>query len=444
MTIQVPPELQPQASALQQSRASRYRWIICALLFIAIGINYIDRQMIGILKPTLAAELKWSETDYANIVFWFQCAYAIGFLTFGRIIDKVGVRVGYAMAFTIWTIASIGHGLVSTVTQFAIARFTLGFGESGSFPASLKAVSEWFPQKERAQATGIFNAGTAMGPIITPLLIPAITLAWGWRAAFISIGIVTSLWLIAWVILYRRPQEHPKVNSAELAYIQADAGAPVAAGAPPVKFAWIKLLGFRETWAYAAGKFLTDPIWWLYLFWLPDFLGKTYGLDLKSFGPPLIAVYILADVGSVLGGWGSSKQMKRGRSANASRKTTMLICALAVTPIVTAQFVSSLWLVVAIIGLAAAAHQAWSANLMTLPSDLFPKEAVASVIGIGGMAGAMGGMLMTTYNGYILEVFKSYQPIFIVAGSMYLIAIVVIHLLTPRLRPVALEQLQRT
>jgi len=443
MTIQVPPELQPRAAALQQSRASRYRWIICALLFIAIGINYIDRQMIGILKPTLAAELKWSETDYANIVFWFQCAYAIGFLTFGRIIDKVGVRVGYAMAFTIWTIASIGHGLVTTVTQFAIARFTLGFGESGSFPASLKAVSEWFPQKERAQATGIFNAGTAMGPIITPLLIPAITLAWGWRAAFISIGIVTSLWLIAWVIMYRRPQEHPSVNSAELAYIQSDAGTPVSAGAPTVKFSWVKLLGFRETWAYAAGKFLTDPIWWLYLFWLPDFLGKTYGLDLKSFGPPLIAVYILADVGSVLGGWGSSKQMKRGRSANASRKTTMLICALAVTPIVTAQFVSSLWLVVAIIGLAAAAHQAWSANLMTLPSDLFPKEAVASVIGIGGMAGAMGGMLMTTYNGYILEVFKSYQPIFIVAGSMYLIAIVVIHLLTPRLRPVALERMQR-
>ena len=243
--------------------------------------------------------------------------------------------------------------------------------------------------------------------------------------------------------MYRRPQEHPSVNSAELAYIQSDSGTPVSAGAAPVKFSWIKLLGFRETWAYAAGKFLTDPIWWLYLFWLPDFLGKTYGLDLKSFGPPLIAVYILADVGSVLGGWGSSKQMKRGRSANASRKTTMLICALAVTPIITAQFVSSLWLVVAIIGLAAAAHQAWSANLMTLPSDLFPKEAVASVIGSGGMAGAMGGMLMTTYNGYILEVFKSYQPIFIVAGSMYLIAIVVIHLLTPRLRPVALERMQR-
>ncbi|MFF7708628.1 MFS transporter [Pseudomonas sp. NPDC007930] len=442
MTTPVMP--QPHAplktATASATRASRYRWTICALLFIAIGINYIDRQMIGILKPTLQADLKWSETDYASIVFWFQCAYAIGFLTFGRIIDKVGVRVGYALAFSLWTLASICHGLVNSVLQFALARFALGFGESGSFPASLKAVSEWFPQKERAQATGLFNAGTAMGPIITPLLVPAITLAWGWRAAFISIGVVTALWLLAWVLMYRRPHEHSQVNSQELAYIQAGDNTPTRPG-EAVKLSWFKLLTFRETWAYAAGKFLTDPIWWLYLFWLPDFLGKTYGLDLKSFGPPLIAVYILADVGSVLGGWGSSKQMKGGRSANAARKTTMLLCALAVVPIVTAQFVSSLWLVVAIIGLAAAAHQAWSANLMTLPSDLFPKQAVASVIGIGGMAGAIGGMLMTTYNGYILEVFKSYQPIFIVAGSAYLVAIVVIHLLTPKLKPVPLASL---
>jgi ACS family hexuronate transporter-like MFS transporter len=443
MTVQVPPQAPAQSRPLmqEQSRVGRYRWVIVALLFIAIGINYIDRQMIGILKPTLAAELKWSETDYANIVFWFQCAYAIGFLTFGRMIDKVGVRVGYALAFTVWTVASIGHGLISTVTQFALARFTLGFGESGSFPASLKAVSEWFPQKERAQATGIFNAGTAMGPIITPLLVPAITLAWGWRAAFISIGLVSCLWLVAWLLMYRRPHEHPKVSPEELAYIQSDNTPVSAKPAPAATISWFKLLRFRETWAYAAGKFLTDPIWWLYLFWLPDFLGKTYGLNLKTFGPPLIAIYVLADLGSVLGGWGSSKQMKNGRGANRARKTTMLICALAVIPIVTTQFISSMWLVVAIIGLAAAAHQAWSANLMTLPSDMFPKEAVASVIGIGGMAGAMGGMLMTTYNGYILDVFKSYQPIFIVAGSAYLVAIVVIHLLTPRLKPVTLDRI---
>lgn len=419
---------------------SRYRWVICALLFIAIGINYIDRQMIGILKPTLQAELQWTEIDYAHIVFWFQCFYAVGFLTFGRVIDAVGVRIGYAVAFTIWTVASIGHGLIHTVTQFAIARSILGFGESGSFPASLKAVSEWFPQKERAQAVGIFNAGTAMGPIITPLVVPAITLAYGWRAAFISIGIITALWLVAWILMYRRPQEHPRVSPAELAHIQSDE-TPTESAAPAAKISWFKLLTFRQTWAYALGKFLTDPIWWLYLFWLPDFLNKRHGLDLKTFGPPLIAIYILADVGSVFGGWASSKQLKAGRTPNAARKSTMLVCALLVTPIVAAQFVGNLWGAVAIIGLAAASHQAWSANLMTLPSDLFPKQAVASVIGIGGMAGAIGGMLMTTYNGYILELFKSYQPIFIVAGSAYLIAILVIHTLTPKLEKVPEEKI---
>jgi len=419
----------------------RYRWVICALLFIAIGINYIDRQMIGILKPTLQDELKWTEIDYAHIVLWFQCFYAVGFLTFGRIIDAVGVRIGYAVAFTIWTVASIGHGLIHSVTQFAIARSVLGFGESGSFPASLKAVSEWFPQKERAQAVGIFNAGTALGPIVTPLVVPAITLAFGWRAAFISIGIITALWLIAWMIIYRRPQEHPRVSPAELAHIQSDDTTATETTMPAAKISWFKLLTFPQTWAYALGKFLTDPIWWLYLFWLPDFLHKRHGLDLKTFGPPLIAIYILADVGSIFGGWASSKQLQAGRTPNAARKSTMLMCALLVTPIVAAQFVGNLWGAVAIIGLAAASHQAWSANLMTLPSDLFPKQAVASVIGIGGMAGAIGGMLMTTYNGYILELFKSYQPIFIVAGSAYLIAILVIHTLAPRLEKVPEEKI---
>ncbi|GGZ28978.1 MFS transporter [Asticcacaulis endophyticus] len=430
----------PQPGTMPESRMSKYRWVIVTLLFIAIGINYIDRQMIGILKGTLQEDLKWTEIQYANIVFWFQCAYAIGFLTFGRVIDRVGVKIGYAVAFTIWTIASIGHGLIHTVTQFALARFVLGFGESGSFPSSLKAVSEWFPQKERAQAVGIFNAGTAMGPIITPLLVPAITLAFGWRAAFISIGIVTALWLVAWMLMYRQPEKHPKVNAAELAHIRSDVDQH--SGEAIEKISWFKLLTFRGTWAYALGKFLTDPIWWLYLFWLPDFLGKSYGLDLKSFGPPLIAIYILADVGSVAGGWSSSKQIQMGRTPNAARKTTMLLCAFAVIPIVFAQFVGNLWGAVAIIGLAAAAHQAWSANLMTLPSDIFPKAAVASVIGIGGTAGAIGGMLMTTYNGYILEFFGSYQPIFIVAGSAYLVAITVIHLLTPHLKRIPIEKIR--
>jgi ACS family hexuronate transporter-like MFS transporter len=418
-------------------RVGRYRWMICALLFAATAINYIDRQTIGVLKPTLQAELKWTEVSYADIVFWFQAAYAIGYLGFGPIIDRIGARAGYAVAFTVWTLAHIGHGFVHSITQFALMRFTLGLGESGGFPSSLKAVSEWFPQKERALAVGIFNAGSNVGAIVTPLVVPAITLVWGWRAAFVVTGAATFVWLIAWLLMYRSPGTHTKVSAAELAYIRS--GEDSSGLQASVSVSWPKLLKVRETWAYALGKFLTDPIWWLYLFWLPDFLSKRYTLDLKSFGPPLVAIYLLSDIGSVVGGWGSSRLMKSGRSANAARKITMLICALAVTPIVFAQFVSHLWMAVAIIGLATAAHQAWSANLMTLPSDMFPRVAVGSAVGIGGMAGAVGGMLMSKYNGYILDVFGSYQPIFALAGGAYIAGIAVIHFLSPRLARVAEE-----
>jgi ACS family hexuronate transporter-like MFS transporter len=418
-------------------RVGRYRWMICALLFAATAINYIDRQTIGVLKPTLQAELKWTESSYADIVFWFQAAYAIGYLGFGPIIDRIGARAGYAVAFSVWTLAHIGHGFVHSITQFAVMRFALGLGESGSFPSSLKAVSEWFPQKERALAVGIFNAGSNVGAIITPLVVPVITLVWGWRAAFVVTGAATFIWLVAWLAMYRSPGTHRKVSAAELAYIRS--GEDVSAAKASVSVSWPKLLKVRETWAYALGKFLTDPIWWLYLFWLPDFLSKRYNLDLKSFGPPLVAIYLLSDIGSVVGGWGSSRLMKAGRSANAARKITMLICALAVTPIVFAQFVGQLWMAVAIIGLATAAHQAWSANLMTLPSDMFPRVAVGSVVGIGGMAGAVGGMLMSKYNGYILDVFGSYQPIFALAGGAYIAGIAVIHFFSPRLTRVAEE-----
>jgi ACS family hexuronate transporter-like MFS transporter len=418
------------------ARVGRYRWMICGLLFAATAINYVDRQTIGVLKPTLQAELKWTESSYADIVFWFQAAYAIGYLSFGPIIDRIGARLGYAIAFTLWTLAHIGHGFVHTITQFALVRFALGLGESGSFPSSLKAVSEWFPQQQRALAVGIFNAGSNVGAIVTPLVVPVVTLLWGWRAAFVVTGAVTLVWLVAWLLMYRNPAEHARVSASELAYIRAgEAASPVAAAAGPVS--WAKLLTLRQTWAYVLGKFLTDPIWWLYLFWLPDFLGKRYNLDLQSFGPPLVAIYLLSDVGSVLGGWGSSRLMQRGRSANAARKTTLTICAILVIPIVIAQFVSQLWIAVAIIGLATAAHQAWSANLMTLPSDMFPRVAVGSVVGIGGMAGAVGGMLMSKYNGYILDAFGSYQPIFAIAGGAYSVAIVVIHSLSPRLQRVS-------
>ncbi len=310
-------------------------------MFAATAINYVDRQTIGVLKPTLQAELKWTESSYADIVFWFQCAYAIGYLGFGPIIDRIGARLGYALAFTVWTLAHIAHGFVHSITQFALVRFTLGLGESGSFPSSLKAVSEWFPQKERALAVGVFNAGSNIGAIVTPLVVPAITLAWGWRAAFVVTGVATFVWLIAWLAMYRSPAFHEKVSASELAYIHS--GEDSAARSTPVAVSWLKLLRLKETWAYALGKFLTDPIWWLYLFWLPDFLSKRYSLDLKSFGPPLVAIYLLSDIGSVVGGWGSSKLMQSGRTANVARKTTMLICAFAVIPIVFAQFVSHLW-----------------------------------------------------------------------------------------------------
>jgi ACS family hexuronate transporter-like MFS transporter len=424
-----------QMSDVPPARVGRYRWMICGLLFAATAINYIDRQTIGVLKPTLQAEFKWTESSYADIVFWFQCAYAIGYLGFGPVIDRIGARLGYAVAFSVWTLSHIAHGFVHSITQFALVRFTLGLGESGGFPSSLKAVSEWFPQKERALAVGVFNAGSNIGAIITPLVVPAITLAWGWRAAFIATGVATFVWLIAWLAMYRSPSVHKKVSATELAYIRSgeDSVAPMTAA--PVS--WFKLLRLRETWAYALGKFCTDPIWWLYLFWLPDFLAKRYNLDLKSFGPPLVAIYLLSDIGSVVGGWGSSKLMQSGRTANVARKSTMLICALAVIPIVFAQFVSHLWAAVAIIGLATAAHQAWSANLMTLPSDMFPRVAVGSVVGIGGMAGAVGGMLMSKYNGYILDVFGSYQPIFALAGGAYIVGIAVIHFLSPRLTRVS-------
>jgi ACS family hexuronate transporter-like MFS transporter len=419
------------------ARMGRYRWTICGLLFAATAINYIDRQMIGVLKPTLQAELHWTEGAYADIVFWFQCAYAIGYLGFGPLIDRIGARVGYAVAFSIWTLAHIAHGFVHSITQFALMRFTMGLGESGSFPASLKTVSEWFPQKERALAVGVFNAGSNVGAIVTPLVVPAITLVWGWRAAFVVTGAVSFVWLIAWLAIYRRPAEHKRLSASELEFIRSsdEPAAQVAHEA----VSWLKLLRLKETWAYAVGKFLTDPIWWLYLFWLPDFLAKRHGLDLTSFGPPLVAIYVLSDIGSIAGGWGSSRLMKAGRTANAARKITMSICALVVVPIVFAQFVSQLWVAVIIIGVAAAAHQAWSANLMTLPSDLFPRAAVGSVVGIGGTAGAVGGMLMSKYNGYILDVFGSYQPIFALAGGAYIAGIVTIHILSPKLTRVTRE-----
>ena len=421
-----------QTEAAPGVRVGNYRWVVVALLFTAMVINYVDRQTIGILKPTLSAEFGWSETDYADLIFWFQASYAVAYLAFGRIIDRIGARWGFGLAFALWQVAFIAHAGARSLTGFIFARIALGIGEGGGFPGGIKAVTEWFPKKERAFATGIFNAGTNIGAIVTPLIIPAMTLAWGWEVAIIVTGVAGLIWLPIWLMVYRRPREHPKVTAAELAHIEQDPADPVE------KVAWTTLLRKRETWAYALGKFLIDPIWWMFLFWLPDFLGKRYGLDLKTFGPPLIAIYLMSDVGSVGGGWLSSTLMKRGLSLNAARKTAMLICAVCALPVGFAALADNLWVAVGIIGLATAAHQGFSANLYTLPGDVFPRSAVGSVVGIGGMIGAFGGMAMAKYAGWVLDKIGSYTPIFVVAASAYLLALLVVHLLTPKMEPVKL------
>jgi ACS family hexuronate transporter-like MFS transporter len=405
----------------------RVRWMVVALLFAATAINYVDRQMFGLLKKPLTDQFGWDEITYANFVFYFQLTYAFGYIFFGHIVDRIGARIGYAAAFLLWTAAHMLHGAARSVLTFTLVRLLLGIGESGNFPAGIKAVTEWFPKKERAFATGLFNAGSNVGAIVTPLILPFLVGSFGWRGAFVVSGAASLVWLVAWLALYRRPRESKQLSAAELAYIERDPPDPAA------KVPWLPLLRCKETWAFAIGKFLTDPVWWMFLFWLPDFLHKRHGLDLKTFGPPIAVIYIISDVGSIGGGWLSSHLIHRGWTINAARKTTMLICALAVTPIFFAQYVDSLWGAVAIISLATAAHQAFSANIYTLPSDMFPRKAVGSVIGIGGTAGAVGGMIFSLYVGQVLERLGSYTLIFAVAGSVYLLALLIIHLLSPRL-----------
>jgi ACS family hexuronate transporter-like MFS transporter len=416
----------PEITAAAE-RIGRYRWVICALLFAATAINYVDRQMLGVLEPDyLRKEFHWTPSGYAQIVVYFQIAYAIGYLGFGKVVDWIGARLGYAVAVAVWTLFHVLHGGVASASQFAMVRFGLGIGESGNFPAGVKAVTDWFPQKERALAIGVFNAGSNVGAILTPLIVPAITLAYGWRAAFLATGVVSFIWLAAWLALYR----HPVTPSGAGGEVSSSGAVPSSAGDG---VAWRLLLARRETWAVAIAKFLTDPVWWMYLFWLPDFLGKRYGLNLTSFGPPLVVIYLMSDIGSVLGGWASSRLMGLGWTPNRARKMVMLICAVAVTPILGVQWVDRLWPAVLLIGMATAAHQAFSANLLTLPSDLFPPRAVGSAVGIAGMAGALGGMMMAKYAGFVLEAAGSYAPIFAVAGSAYLIALLLLHLLSPRL-----------
>ena len=441
------------------AKAGAYRWVICGLLFAATTINYVDRQVVSLLKPTLSTEFGWTELDYSYIVFNFSLAYAIGLLVMGRVIDRLGTKLGFALAIVFWSLAAIAHAvahyytgpaiptlalnehtgfafvtLTGSVAGFALARFALGLGEAGNFPASIKAIAEWFPKRERALATGIFNSGTNVGALIAPLAVPFITDAWGWEWSFIIAGLLGFGWLAIWWAMYRLPQVHPKVSPAELAYIESD---PIEAVTP---VPWDRLLPFRQTWAFAIGKFLTDPVWWLYLYWVPDFLHSTHHIDLKGSALPIFVIYQIATVGSIAGGWLPSRLLARGWTLNAARKTSMLVPAVCVLPIVFAARASNMWVAVVLIGIAAAAHQAWSANIFTFSSDMFPKRAVGSVVGIGGMAGAIGGMLIALVVGQILQATGSYVLVFLMAGSAYLLALGIIHLLVPTIRPVNLDE----
>jgi MFS transporter, ACS family, hexuronate transporter len=415
------------------ARGGHFRWVICALLLFGTTNNYVDRQVLGVLKGTLQRSLGWNEIDYSNLVFAFQAAYALGMVVVGRLVDRLGTRLGYALAMVFWSLASMGHAVGSSLPSFAIARSALGFGESAVFPASIKAVAEWFPRKERALATGIFNAGTNVGAIVTPLIVPWITVYLGWRWAFLITGSLGFVWLVFWLLLYRKPEEHPRMSKAELDYIRSDPAEPSA------KIKWVRLLAHRQTWAFVLGKFMTDPVWWFYLYWAPDFLQRRHGLTLMQIGVPIMVIYVIADIGSVAGGWLSSSLIKRGMSVNAGRKIAMLICAVSVVPIVFASRVTHMWSAVLLIGLAAAAHQGFSCNLFTLTSDMFPGRAVGSVVGIGGMAGAIGGMFIAKVVGYVLEWTGSYIVPFLIAGSAYLLALAMIQALAPRLVPATID-----
>lgn len=429
-TLTAPTKIVAQDST---GKVRHLRWYICALLFFATTVNYVDRQVIAILKPVLQSELHWNETDFGWVMFAFQCAYAVMMPIAGRIIDWLGTRIGYALAVLVWSLASMSHSIAHNAVQFAAARFGLGIGEAANFPAAIKTVADWFPKRERALATGIFNSGSNVGAIIAPLMVPFLAVRFGWRSAFLVAGSLDLIWIVAWLLIFRRPKEHPRLAASELDIIESD-----HQDEPQQRIPYPLLLTKRPAWAFLLGKLMTDPVWWFYLYWLPGFLNQTYKLDLSHLGPPLVAIYVAADLGSIGGGWLSSRLLSRGWTVSGARKTAMLICAVAVVPVSSIMFIGhNLWLAVALIGLAAAAHQGWSANLFTLPSDTFPRSAVGSVVGLGGLGGAMGGMLVAPAIGHWLDFSNhAYGPLFFIAGTMYLAALAVIHLLVPKLEQV--------
>lgn len=436
---------------MPQQAIGKYRWTICSLVFFATTINYLDRQVISlVVEDYLVPEFKWTETDYANITVAFQLSYALAMIGAGRLIDKLGTKIGYALSLVLWSIAAMGHALIRSTAGFFVARAALGVTESGNFPAAIKATAEWFPKRERALATGIFNSGTNIGAIIAPLTVPFIAAAWGWRAAFFITGAVGLLWLIFWFWLYEVPKKQRRLQKEEFDYIHSDTDDQVVAlnaDGTEKKAPWGRLLAFNQTWAFVIGKFLTDGIWWFYLFWLPKFLKAEYGLTKNDIVIPVALVYTIAAFGSIFGGWLPMYFIKKGWPVFRARKTSMLIYAFCALPVVSAQLFGnySMWLAVSIIGFAAAAHQAWSANIFTTVSDMFPKYSVASVTGIGGMAGGLGGIMVSKSAGALFDHYKAlghiqtgYLIVFVFCGLSYLLAWMIMHFLVPRLKPVHL------
>ena len=417
-------------------RLGRVRWTICAMLFLATSINYMDRQVLSILKPTLMKPIAehgigMTEVGYGHIGAAFMIAYALGLLAAGRFVDKVGTRLGYMAIMAVWSVSAMGHALANTVLEFGVARFTLGLGESGNFPAAIKTVAEWFPQSERSLATGIFNSGANVGAVLAPVIVPWVTIRYGWHAAFLATGGFSALWIVLWYSKYRKPADHRTLTGAELRHIYKEAAEQMGPSTP-----WARLLGIRQTWAFSIPKFLTDPIWWFLLFYLPSYFSDKFHLNLAHLGLPLIIVYSASTIGSIGGGWLPALFRRFGLSAAYARLSAMFCCACLVVPIFLLNYLHSESVAIALLSVATAAHQGWSANLFTTASDMFPRSAVGSVTGIGGMAGAAGGALLINYAGYILQLTHSYAILFAIAASAYLVALLILVTLAPGLRKV--------
>ena len=426
-------------------KITNYRWRICGLVFFATTINYLDRAVISLLKSPLSLEYNWTESDYANIVVVFQICYALGLLGAGRLIDRLGTKIGYALATTLWSFAAISHAFVTSTLGFIVARGFLGVTESGNFPAAVKATAELFPKKERALATGIFNSGTNIGAILAPLTVPFIAAKWGWQWAFVLTGMIGFIWLICWLLFFEIPAKHARLSKEEFDFIHTDVNETKDDTAENKQYSWRKLLSFKQTWAFALGKLLTDPVWWFYLFWLPDYLEKQYGLIQTDLALPVATAYAMATLGSIAGGYLPFYFIKKGWTLFKSRKTSMLIYAICVLPVISTQYLGSLnmWWAVGIIGLAMSAHQAWSANIYTTVSDMFPKSATATVTGIGGMFGAIGGIIIAKSAGLLFDYYKNlgdldsgYLVMFFICGSAYLLAWLLMHLLVPKLEKI--------